>query len=122
MRPTLIVKGNQTYFLTAKGEWKCTATDSLKVIALKVLKIPNAFSPNGDNIHDKWEIDDLKDFPFAEVEVFNRNGHLVYHSNGYSSPWDGTLNGKPLPVATYYYIIDLKNNFPKQAGSVTILK
>ena len=122
LRPTLIVKGNQTYFLTAKGEWKCTATDSLKVIALKVLKIPNAFSPNGDNIHDKWEIDDLKDFPFAEVEVFNRNGHLVYHSNGYSSPWDGTLNGKPLPVATYYYIIDLKNNFPKQAGSVTILK
>jgi gliding motility-associated-like protein len=116
------VKGNQTYYLTAKGEWNCTATDSLKVIALKVLKIPNAFTPNGDNIHDKWDIDELKDFPFVEVEVFNRNGHLVYHSTGYSNPWDGTLNGKPLPVGTYYYIIDLKNNFPKQAGSVTILK
>ena len=122
LRPTLIVKGNQTYYLTAKGEWNCTATDSLKVIALKVLKIPNAFTPNGDNIHDKWDIDELKDFPFVEVEVFNRNGHLVYHSTGYSNPWDGTLNGKPLPVGTYYYIIDLKNNFPKQAGSVTILK
>ena len=104
------------------GGGNCYATDSVKVTALKQLTIPNVFSPNGDNIHDKWEIDDLKDFPFAEVEVFNRNGHLVYHSNGYSSPWDGTLNGKPLPVATYYYIIDLKNNFPKQAGSVTILK
>ena len=122
LRPTLTVRGNQTYYLKAKGEWNCTATDSLKVIALKVLKIPNAFTPNGDNIHDKWEIDELKDFPFVEVEVFNRNGHLVYHSTGYSNPWDGTLNGKPLPVGTYYYIIDLKNNFPKQAGSVTILK
>jgi gliding motility-associated-like protein len=122
LRPTLIVKGNQIYYLTAKGEWKCTASDSLKVIALKLLKIPNAFTPNGDNIHDKWEIDELRDFPFAEVEVFNRNGQLVYHSSGYSNPWDGTLNGKPLPVGTYYYIIDLKNNFPKQAGFVTLLR
>ena len=120
--PTLIVTHNQTYYLLATGEWKCTAIDSLKVIALKRVFVPNVFTPNGDNIHDKWDIEELKDYPFVEVEVFNRNGQKVYQSSGYTSPWDGTLNGKPLPVATYYYIIDFKNNFPKQAGAVTILR
>jgi gliding motility-associated-like protein len=54
--------------------------------------------------------------------VYNRYGQLVFHSENYSSPWDGKYNGNALPMATYYYIIDPKNNEKKIAGSVTLFK
>jgi gliding motility-associated-like protein len=56
------------------------------------------------------------------VEVFNRYGQMVYTSNGYGTAWDGHSKGKPLPVGTYYYIIQLKNGFKPLNGSVTIIR
>jgi gliding motility-associated-like protein len=121
-RPTLVVTHNQTYKVTATGLGNCQATDTMSVVALKPLMIPNAFSPNGDGINDKWEITNMGDYSFAIVEIFNRNGQSVYKSYGYSYPWDGTLNGKPLPVGVYYYILDFKGTFPRRSGYVTILR
>jgi gliding motility-associated-like protein len=122
LRPALLVLKNQKYKVTATGEGKCEASDTLSVIALKALTIPNAFSPNGDRINDTWEIGNLIDYAFATVEIFNRSGQLVFKSKGYSTPWDGTFNGKSLPVGTYYYIIDFKNAFPTKSGYVVILR
>jgi gliding motility-associated-like protein len=122
LRPTLVVKNNQVYKITATGLGKCTASDTLTVISLKSLDIPNAFSPNGDKIHDTWEIGNLVDYSFATVEVFTRGGQSVFRSNGYSKPWDGTLNGKPLPIGTYYYIIDFRNVYPIKSGFVVLLR
>jgi len=84
--------------------------------------IPNVFTPNGDGINDVWTIKSLNDFPGCTVSVYNRYGNLVYHSNGYPKPWDGTYNGAQLPVGTYYYIIDTKDNMKPLAGPVTILR
>jgi gliding motility-associated-like protein len=84
--------------------------------------IPNVFSPNGDNINDVWNIRALKDYTNCTVEIYNRWGQLVFRSMGYQQPWDGTYNGKPLPVATYYYLIDLRNGEKPLAGSVTLLR
>ncbi len=41
---------------------------------------------------------------------------------GYNQPWDGTHNGSPAPVSTYYYIIDTKFPGLKYSGYVTILR
>ncbi|HRF26479.1 MAG TPA: gliding motility-associated C-terminal domain-containing protein, partial [Ferruginibacter sp.] len=68
------------------------------------------------------QIDNLTDYTGAVVEVFNRYGQLVFTSTGYGTPWDGTTKGKPLPVATYYYVIQLKNGFKPLSGSVTIIR
>jgi gliding motility-associated-like protein len=56
------------------------------------------------------------------VEVFNRYGQPVFYSSGYGTPWNGTYNGKGVPVGTYYYVIKLQNGFKPMTGSVTILK
>jgi gliding motility-associated-like protein len=56
------------------------------------------------------------------VQVFNRYGQVVFSSTGYAIPWDGTMNGKPLPVGTYYYIINPKSGRQVISGSVTILR
>lgn len=122
LRPLVNAVSDQTYILTANGPGGCTATDQVSVKILKLVKPPNAFSPNGDGINDKWMISNLSDYPGSFVEIFNRYGQRIYFSSGYNDPWDGTLNGKPLPVATYYYVITLKNGFQPLTGSVTIIR
>ncbi|MEO6851970.1 MAG: gliding motility-associated C-terminal domain-containing protein, partial [Mucilaginibacter sp.] len=84
--------------------------------------IPNTFTPNGDNINDVWNISELIYFPNCLVSIYTRYGGLVYQSKGYSQPWDGTSNGKTLPVGTYYYIINLQNGIRPLAGPITILR
>lgn len=124
LRPTSTPAFNTTYTIMAYGGGgNCVAYDTVKVTALQTLHIANAFSPNGDGINDVWEIPYLSDYPESKVEIFNRNGQLVFHSVGYARTWDGKMNGKPLPVGTYYYIIEPKNNgYSKLSGSITIIK
>ncbi|MBY0482844.1 MAG: gliding motility-associated C-terminal domain-containing protein [Chitinophagaceae bacterium] len=110
-----------SYRLLLTGIGGCSVTDTLFVKVLKSPLIPNAFSPNGDGIHDEWRIQYLESYPGATVEVFNRYGQKVFGSVGYDKPWDGKYNGKPLPVGTYYYIINPKNGRQIISGSITII-
>ena len=102
----------------------CTDTVShglYKVIPDKVLIVPNAFSPNGDGINDRWDIDGLKGMTGCTVSVFNRWGQEVFKSQGYQYPWDGKMKGQPVPMATYYYVITVPGKKP-YSGWVVVLK
>jgi gliding motility-associated-like protein len=111
-----------TYTLRVTSDKGCTTSDQVFVKVLKKPQIPNIFSPNGDGIHDRWVISFLETYPGCTVEVFNRYGQRIYFSIGYTNPWDGTVNGKPVPVGTYYYIVDPKNGRVKQSGYVDIIR
>jgi gliding motility-associated-like protein len=111
-----------TYSLALTGIGGCTVNGSVFITVLKSPIVPNAFSPNGDGINDTWEIKYLNSYPGATVMVFDRYGEAVFSSVNYTKNWDGTYNGKPLPLGTYYYIIDPKNGRQKMSGSVTILR
>ncbi len=123
IRPISTPEFNQVYKLTVTGIGNCTAFDTMRVTVLKQLSVPNAFSPNGDGVNDVFAIPYLEDYPGAEVEIFNRYGQVVYRAIGYARPWDGKMNGEPLPVGVYYYVIKPKNNgYEFIKGSVTILR
>ena len=113
-----------TYFLTVRDTNGCVYVDSLEVIYSPDLDIPSGFSPNGDGTNDVWNLNFIREFPGATVQIFSRWGELLYEQrNGYAEPWDGTFNGKSLPVGTYYYIIDLKTDrFKPITGPITIVK
>ncbi|MEL7148102.1 MAG: gliding motility-associated C-terminal domain-containing protein, partial [Bacteroidota bacterium] len=85
------------------------------------LVIKTAFTPNGDNVNDTWIIDNITLHPGARVTIINREGNTVFESVGYNDPWDGTFEGKELPVDTYYYVIDLDGT-RSYKGFVMILK
>lgn len=109
-----------TYVITTdKG---CSAQDVVFVKVLKAPIVPNIFSPNGDGVHDTWVLPYLDTYPGCTVEVVNRYGQSVFRSVGYTSPWDGTVNGKPVPVGTYYFVIDPKNGRKRLAGYVDIIR
>ena len=122
LNPSVVANFDQIYTLTATVQGTCTATDFITVRIIRPLKIPNAFSPNGDGINDTWEIENLTDYVGSTINVFSRDGQLVFTSVGYSRPWDGTFKGKPLPLATYYYVIELRNGFKPLSGPITILR
>jgi len=111
-----------TYTLKVTSKDNCSASDDVLVKVLKTPVIPNTFSPNGDGIHDRWEIKYLESYPGATVEIYNRYGQLIFRSVSYSKPWDGTFNGSQLPAGTYYYIINPKNGRQQMAGFVDIIR
>jgi gliding motility-associated-like protein len=120
--PKVSPPDDQLYTIEVTSGDGCYAMDQVMVRLLKQIKVPNAFSPNNDGINDKWEILYLESYPGCEVEVFNRYGQQVYRSVGYTLPWDGTYKGTPLPVGTYYWIINPKNGRKALNGSVTIIR
>lgn len=110
------------YHITVDNNY-CTTTDSVKVTIDFQVFIPSAFSPNGDGVKDAWMIDNLDKFPDAQVEVRNRWGNVIFESGrGGFSEWDGTRNGEPLPMGTYFYVVKLNNGSDPIVGPVSIIK
>ncbi len=73
--------------------------------------IPNAFSPNGDDINDYFKV--YFDVLNCAVEVFNikiynRWGALVYQSN--ENTWDGYFAGAKMNPGVYAYVIEMQIN------------
>lgn len=95
--------------------------------AVRDLDIPTAFTPNSDGANDTWRIlapTDISgsDFADAEIRVYDKRGTVVFGASGLTSTWDGTFQGKQLPVDTYYYTIDLKQQQKRYKGIVAILR
>ncbi|MFB9864780.1 gliding motility-associated C-terminal domain-containing protein [Rufibacter immobilis] len=111
-----------TYTLTVSNGAECEAIDEVTITVIPRITVFNTFSPNRDGINETWEIPNIQNYPEATVEIFNRYGAPVYKSSGYAQPWDGTHNGNPLPLATYYYIIRLNKNEKPFTGSVTLIR
>jgi gliding motility-associated-like protein len=108
-----------TYYIKASNIFGCYSIQPVKVV-IGVSPPPNAFTPNGDGIHDRWIIPGLQLHPQCFVEIFNRWGQPVFRSTGYNTPWDGKLNNKLLPIGTYYYIIRLSAGQGTLSGYVEL--
>lgn len=105
------------------GPGSCEASDTVSVVILKELFIPNAFTPNGDGLNDRWNLPTINGNPNAMVTIINRWGQKIYESRGYQHPWDGTLKGVEQPAGAYFYIIQPNfNDSKKLTGSVILLR
>jgi gliding motility-associated-like protein len=113
-----------TYFVTGINIFGCADRDTVIVTVSSdvVVFIPNLFSPNGDGMNDTFEIPELSYYPNTRVTIINREGVVVYENPDYDNSWDGTYQGRKLPEATYYYLIEFKNTTKVFKGAVTILR
>lgn len=123
LTPTINPPDNITYTLHVESPDNCgTVSDEVTVRVLKKITIPTTFTPNNDGVNDTWNIDKLITYPESTLNIYTRDGREVFKTTGAAKQWDGIYGGKPLPAGVYYYVIDLKNNLPKRAGWVMLLR
>jgi gliding motility-associated-like protein len=117
------VAGIVTYEFTPSSE--LCATNSILTINILSeddaicnldIEIPEAFTPDIDNLNDFFEIKGIQNYSNNQLTVYNRWGNEVYFKSGYNNDWDGTANrglvvgDEKLPTSTYYYILDLNGD------------
>ena len=107
-----------TYSVFVIDTHTCKMGDTIS-IALTI-DVPNFFTPNNDNINDRWAPRLFFHYPEAIIQICDRFGKTVASYHGSDPGWDGTYNGLPVAPDTYWYIIDLKNGIKPFTGQVSI--
>ncbi|MBK7946548.1 MAG: gliding motility-associated C-terminal domain-containing protein [Flavobacteriales bacterium] len=113
-------------FLWTLNNGDCGTTTDTMTVYIKdclTIKIPDAFSPNGDGTNDEFVITNIESYPNNTFQVFNRWGNKVYEASPYTNKWDGTSQfgsafKEGLPESTYYYILDLGNGSDAYTGFI----
>jgi len=111
----------------------CEGMDSIALIVLpcKEPYIPNAFTPNGDGVNERFYL--LSSECLIRVRylrVFDRWGELVFERNDFPTNvpalgWDGRFRGKELTSNVFVWVAEIE--FPDGAvllkkGDVTLLR
>lgn len=124
-----LLSDNSTYYIgVINGDSGCESSQRLAVTVdlsgCDSVFIPNGFSPNGDGINDVFEMKNIDlIYPDYTIEIFNRNGSVVFKGNTSTGFWNGQANtnnlgGNVLPNGVYFYIINFNDGQtrPKQGN------
>ncbi|RYE10307.1 MAG: gliding motility-associated C-terminal domain-containing protein, partial [Sphingobacteriales bacterium] len=89
--------------------------------------IPSAFTPNGDGKNDVFRLVSKGDIRLKELMIFNRFGQKVFESTDIDNSWNGSFNGEPVDVGTYFYMLKANcgNNNERLVelkGDVTVIR
>lgn len=88
------------------------------------LKVPNAFSPNGDGVNDEWKVAYRSLLNF-QCTIFDRQGHQVCHLTSPEQGWDGKVGGKIVDSGVFFYVIEATGTDGKKyrkSGDINIVK
>lgn len=131
LTPDASPRNTTAYTINGYSAEGCTCNDTTIIEVVPFIKPPNAFTPDGDNVNDVWQIPYLQYYPDCEVDVYSRWGQKVFHSKGYppGGEWDGKYIGSSVPAATYYYVIRLNSGISGNTedeelykGSITVVR
>lgn len=106
---TLHLTDNITYTLTVKNEKGCEASSQSVIKVARLLRMPNAFSPNRDGLNDIFRIPAGVSLQLDEFSIFDRWGARVFSTHNISEGWNGTCNGNPVGAGTFVYYIKGSN-------------
>lgn len=108
---------------TAEGcEQKACIT--IEVSPESTLYIPNAFTPNGDDLNDVLYTPGTNLIKYHFM-IYNRWGNLVFESNDAEKGWDGTYKGEPVIDDVYNYRLTaegIDHAVYKKTGFIAVLK
>lgn len=83
--------------------------NDIDIPAYKIIKMPDVFSPNGDNTNDLFfiETEGLLDF---NIVILNSSSSVVFQSTDVNFKWDGYDRfGEEAPNGRYVYFITAKD-------------
>ncbi|NNE30611.1 MAG: T9SS type B sorting domain-containing protein [Saprospiraceae bacterium] len=108
--------GLHTVGLVVQHPFGCydTLYRQVDVMPVNSLRLPNAFSPNGDGLNEFWgpkgqRLEQVEEY---QLRIFDRWGRQIFFSDDPFYNWEGRFEGNALIAGSYPYIIQYK--LPRQ--------
>lgn len=83
------------------------ASDST-VVLNSTLVMPNAFSPNDDQINDVYKVKSYQNIVEFRAYIFNRWGQKLFEWTNIDDGWDGKYRGNDVKQGTYFVLVKAK--------------
>jgi gliding motility-associated-like protein len=132
--PVKQVTAAGTYWVKSTGDCDDATQIDTFIVAFEppekcycTIFIPNAFSPNTDNLNDIFK----PILPLTcmnggfRMLIYNRWGENIFQNYDALKGWDGSINGQPADLGVYHYTIKYRDNKNKEQhykGSFTLLR
>jgi gliding motility-associated-like protein len=91
-------------------------THCVGTIDFYTLNIKNIITPNDDGVNDVLDLTALGDFKNFTGSIYDRYGVEMFRFSKLTPIWNGTVGGKRLPTATYWYKFNFE--YPKSKAQV----
>ena len=111
---TIAQSGTYSAYIDLNGCHSDTSDISLQLqdlIKSSDFNVPNVITPNGDQINDYWDLNELFQNCFDfELLFMNRWGELVFSGNRYGAKFNGEdTSGQALIEGIYFYKLRIEN-------------
>jgi gliding motility-associated-like protein len=90
--------------------------------AFSALTVTNTFTPNSDGVNDNWGVPGIRFYEGARISVYDRGGVRLFYTESPDEGWDGTFNGKLLPVGSYFWTIEIKETGEIRKGMLNLIR
>lgn len=116
-----------TYTVTAVAPSGCVQSTSVVLTIVQPnVKVPTAFTPNGDGANDTFGLALVEGKADIEkMEIYSRWGQKIFSSNEPNARWNGNIGDKPAPSDVYVYVIFWRGGdggLRAEKGEVTLLR
>jgi gliding motility-associated-like protein len=124
----ITVNRGGSYTLEVEDANGCRGKDTIRVIendCLNGVFIPNAFTPNGDQLNDRFMALVYGKVISFRLQVYNRFGELVFTTTDPRQGWDGIFKGKNSPSGNFAWqcSYQLEGSEPVyQKGTVMLIR
>ncbi len=119
-----------TYWVEVRNE-RCLGVDTITIAKVSCscrVDVPTAFSPNHDGLNDIFlpQIESGCVTAYYTLSIFNRWGQRIFLSSSPDAGWDGTFNGIPADIGTYFYALQFEGSIYKtkytRKGDLTLIR
>ncbi len=76
---------------------------------ITIIGFPKYFTPNGDGIHETWNLEGISDETLlnSKIYIFDRSGKLLKQIAPNRIGWNGKYQGQLMPSSQYWYRLEL---------------
>ena len=107
---TVSMTANTIFKLEVTSTDGCVASATASVKITRPLVMPNAFTPDGDQVNDIFRIPLGASIQLQDFSIFDRWGAKVFTTKNATEGWNGTIKGKSADAGVYVYIIKGKDD------------
>jgi gliding motility-associated-like protein len=116
MTPVVEPVSTTAYTLSVVTTDGCKASATEKVEVFYDVRLPAAFTPNGDGHNDVFRVPPGIPVTIRQMAVYNRQGLMVFYTNNVGQGWDGRYNGQAQPAGVYVWFVEYNNPLTGKVG------